>query len=61
MDVQEGGVMQGGVMQGGAKKRLSRKKHCATGNKMTEGSCMNKDLIRKVAKIMNSLGKKKKK
>ena len=61
MDVQEGGVMQGGVMQGGAKKRLSRKKHCATGNKMTEGSCMNKELIRKVAKIMNSLGKKKKK
>ena len=56
MDFQEGGVMQGG-----AKKRLSRKKHCATGNKMTEGSCMNKELIRKVAKIMNSLGKKKKK
>jgi hypothetical protein len=56
MDFQEGGEKQRG-----AKRRLSRKKHCAIGNKMTEGSCLNKDLIRKVARVMNSLGKKKKK
>lgn len=62
---QEGGDrmadnLLGGDLLGGAKKRLSRNKHCATGNKMTHGSCLNKDLIRKVARIMNSLGKTKK-
>jgi len=46
--------------QGGAKRRLTHKKHCASGDSTKHGSCLNKELINKVAKIMNKLGKKKK-
>ena len=41
---------------GGAKLRLSQSKHCATGSPQDTGSCLHKDLIKKVAKIMNTLG-----
>ena len=59
--LQEGGKNNELDMQGGAKKRLSKKQHCAPGSKMEAGSCMNKDLIKKVARAMNSVGKKRKK
>jgi hypothetical protein len=42
---------------GGAKRRLSQSKHCATGSPQDTGSCLHKDLIKKVATIMNALGK----
>ena len=56
MDLQQDGGDYS-EMQGGAKKRLSNKTHCAPGNKGEAGSCMNKDLIHKVAGIMNSLSR----
>jgi len=61
MDFQEGSQDGGqdGGQGGGAKKRLTKKQHCAPGNKMKQGSCLNEHLIRKVAKIMNGLHKKK--
>jgi hypothetical protein len=44
---QEGG-------QEGSGKRLKKEHHCAPGN-TSESSCLNEDLIRKVAKIMNRI------
>ena len=53
-------MIYGGQRQaGGSKRRLSRKKHCSVGNRMEEGSCLNKPLIKKVAKIMNTIGRRK--
>ena len=41
----------------GAKLRLSKSKHCAAGSPLDTGSCLHKALIKKVATIMNTLGK----
>ena len=43
---------------GGLRKKVFIKKHCAPGKDITDGSCLDEELIRKVAKIVNKMRKK---
>jgi hypothetical protein len=43
---------------GGLRKNVFKKKHCAPGKDIRDGSCLDEELIRKVAKIVNKMRKK---
>tara|TARA_B110000285_G_C15084452_1_gene595348 strand:- start:284 stop:1192 length:909 start_codon:yes stop_codon:yes gene_type:complete len=43
---------------GGLRKKVFIKKHCAPGKDITDGSCLDEKLIRKVAKIVNKMRKR---
>ena len=54
------GSLEGGS-QGGARKRMYKPKHCSPGNSDVEGSCLDDDIVIKVAKALNTMSKKDKK
>ena len=54
------GSLEGGS-QGGARKRMYKEKHCSPGNSDVEGSCLDDDIVIKVAKALNTMSKKDKK
>jgi len=49
----EGGAVGGA--NGGARKRMYREKHCSPGENDVEGSCLDDDIVIKVAKAINRL------
>jgi len=51
---QSGGNQDGGLIR----KKVFKAKHCAPGKDISEGSCLDEELIRKVAKIVNRMRKK---
>ena len=51
---QSGGNQDGGLVR----KKVFKKKHCAPGKDTTDGSCLDKELIKKIAKIVNRMRKK---
>lgn len=60
----EGGAHQGGARggaQGGARKEMFKNKECSPGENDVNGSCLDDELILKVAKAINRLSKKNKK
>ena len=50
-----------GGSQGGARKRMYKQKHCSPGDSDVEGSCLDDDIVIKVAKALNTMGKTDKK
>ena len=53
-----GGGAQGGAVggaNGGARKRMYKEKHCSPGENDVEGSCLDDDIVIKVAKAINRL------
>ena len=54
------GSLEGGS-QGGARKRMYKHNHCSPGNSDVEGSCLDDDIVIKVAKALNTMSKKDKK
>ena len=55
-----GDSLEGGS-HGGARKRMYKPKHCSPGNNDVEGSCLDDDIVIKVAKALNTMSKKDKK
>ena len=55
----EGGAIGGA--QGGARKAMFQKEHCSPGESDVEGSCLDDDIVIRVAKALNKMCKKKKK
>ena len=55
-----GDPLEGGS-QGGARKRMYKQKHCSPGDNDVEGSCLDDDIVIKVAKALNTMSKKDKK
>ena len=51
---QSGGNQDGGLIR----KKVFKKKHCAPGKDTTDGSCLDEELIKKIAKIVNRMRKK---
>ena len=51
---QSGGNQDGGLVR----KKVFKKKHCAPGKDTTDGSCLDEELIKKIAKIVNRMRKK---
>ena len=49
----DGGAVGGA--NGGARKRMYKKKHCSPGENDVEGSCLDDDIVIKVAKSINKL------
>ena len=54
------GSLEGGA-HGGARKKMYNHKHCSPGNSDVEGSCLDDDIVIKVAKALNTMSKKDKK
>ena len=51
---QSGENQDGGLVR----KKVFKKKHCAPGKDTTDGSCLDEDLIKKIAKIVNLMRNK---
>ena len=51
---QSGGNQDGGLVR----KKVFKKNHCAPGKDTTDGSCLDEELIKKIAKIVNRMRKK---
>jgi len=51
---QSGGNQDGGKIR----KKVFKEKHCAPGKNTSEGSCLDEELIIRVAEIVNRMGKK---
>jgi hypothetical protein len=52
----QGGAIGGS--QGGARKKMFKSNHCSPGKNDVEGSCLDDDIVIKVAKALNKLCKK---
>ena len=50
-----------GGSQGGARKKMYKDEHCSPGESDVEGSCLDDDIVIKVARGINRLSKKIKK
>ena len=59
----EGSYVGGAVggSQGGARKKMYKDKHCSPGESDVEGSCLDDDIVIKVAKALNRLSENNKK
>ena len=59
----DGGAQGGAVggANGGARKRMYKEKHCSPGENDVEGSCLDDDIVIKVAKAINRLANDNKK
>lgn len=55
-----GDSLEGGS-QGGARKKMYKPNHCSPGNSDVEGSCLDDDIVIKVAKALNTMSKTDKK
>ena len=59
MDIQFGGdVDLSGGARGGARKKMYKKKHCSPKKSDIHGTCLDKNMILKIAKSLNKLVKK---
>ena len=56
-EILDGGSQGGAVggANGGARKRMYKEKHCSPGENDVEGSCLDDDIVIKVAKAINKL------
>ena len=63
MDSAMGGAMGGAIggSQGGARKKMFKNNECSPGKNDVEGSCLDDDIVIKVAKALNKMCKKNKK